>query len=256
MSNATNLLRSPRDIKILLNDAASDPAALQLLEDSITPFGQARFQAKLMSLIPEHFHSGIDKSNITRCFLSWCEKPELNCPANLKVAACKCRGRKIDFRKEKLDFISKAGLNWAKEQKDKYIADIPVVVVEPLAESYPPLGHWVYESQEIYAKWHEDLCIGKQPDKRIPRRPLLRLDPAMLAGDILTDESAIFREPSGELAGLVIRDFCPDDPALKWSDEAIKEAVDERRSIRVWIYRLGTGCTLTVFSLRIQASWS
>jgi len=55
----------------------------------------------------------------------------------------------------------------------------------------------------------------------------------MLVGDILTDESAIFHEPSGELMGLVICNFCPDDPVLKWSDKAIKKAVYERKSIRV-----------------------
>jgi hypothetical protein len=70
--------------------------------------------------------------------------------------------------REKLDFISKAGLNWMKEQKDKYIAGIPVNVVEPLSKSYPPLGRWVYESDEIYDKWQEHLQCGKQHDSHIP----------------------------------------------------------------------------------------
>jgi hypothetical protein len=89
MANATNFLCSPYHIKILLSDAASDPAVLQLLEDSTGPFGRARFQARLMSLIPDRFHSGIDKSNIIRCFLLWCGNPALNCPAHLKDAARK-----------------------------------------------------------------------------------------------------------------------------------------------------------------------
>jgi hypothetical protein len=233
MSNATNLLRSAHDIKILLNRVASDLAALQLLEDSTTPFGQARFQAKLMGLIPDHFHPKIDKSNIIRCFLSWCALHD--CPENLKVVARKRREHKIDLRKEKMDFISRVGLNWTKEQRDKYLAGIPIVVVKPLAESYPPLGHWVHETAEIYEKWHKHLSGGKLHDKRTPRHPLLRLDPAMLVADVLTDECRIFREPSGEIVGIAIRDFCRDETALKWLDEAVKQTVDDRRNIRVRI---------------------
>jgi hypothetical protein len=234
MSNATNLLRSPADIKILLNRAASDPAVLQILEDSTTPFGQARFQAKLMGLIPDHFHSKINKSNIIRCFLSWCA--QYDCPENLKVAARKRREHKTDMRKEKMDFINKVGLNWAKEQRDKYLAGIPTVAVKPLAKSYPALGHWVYETTEISRKWDEYLSTGKLHDSRTPRHPLLMLDPAMLVADVLTNESRIFREPSGKLAGIVIRDFCPDETALKWMDEVVKQTVDDRRNIRVRIW--------------------
>jgi hypothetical protein len=98
------------------------------------------------------------------------------------------KGAQNQSAERKMDFISRVGLNWMKEQRDKYLAGIPIVAVKPLAKSYPPLGHWVHETAQIYGKWHEHLSSGKLHDKCMPRHPLLRLDPVMLVADVLTNE--------------------------------------------------------------------
>ena len=233
MSKATNLLRAPYDQRILLVDVASNPILVELLKDSTSAPAQARFEAELMLLIPHHFHAKLENSDLMRIFLSWCESPKLQCPPVLRAAARQRTLHKIHRRSEKLDFISAAGLNWSAEQRHQFLAGIRTIVVEPFSESYPPLGYWIYESEEIYDKWYHHLQFGKQKDKRIPRRPLHKLDLAKLAHDIYPDQSVIFRTPPGSLVGAVIRDFCPDQEALKWSDHVVKEAVDDRRNARV-----------------------
>jgi hypothetical protein len=77
------------------------------------------------------------------------------------------------------------------------------------------------------------------------------LDPALLMADVLTNESVIFRRPSGNLIGIVIREFCPDEAALKWIDEEIKEAVDDQKSMRVRIYLL-LACRLSIDIFQLE----
>ena len=62
---------------------------------------------------------------------------------------------------------------------------------------------------------------------------MLKLDPRMLVHDIDDKTSMIFRKENGGLAGLVIRDFCPDNEILEWLDEVIEGAAGIRKSIRV-----------------------
>jgi hypothetical protein len=70
-------------------------------------------------------------------------------------------------------------------------------------------------------------------DKRTPRRPLHALDVERLAKDIGPGQSAILRTASGELIGVVMKDFCPDEGALEWSNGVVKKTVDDRQNIRV-----------------------
>lgn len=233
MPNPKLLSHSLRDQGQLLSDVAADAAAVRLLEASATPEIQAEFEAKLFSHIPPHFQSQITKSALFRNFLSWCNNSKVECPPILRRAIARRKLRKENHRTLKRDFVTIAGLNWSAMRRDQFLSTIPIFTVKPLDAPYPPLGHWVYESESIRAKWAYHITKGPQPDKRKKRLPMMALDPALLAFDVDATESRIFTTESGELAGIVLRDFCLDEAALAWLDQVVLEAVGVRKSIRV-----------------------
>jgi hypothetical protein len=62
---------------------------------------------------------------------------------------------------------------------------------------------------------------------------MVELDPALLAFDVDATKSRIFMEKSGELAAIVLWDFCPDEAALAWLDDVVLKTARARKSIRV-----------------------
>lgn len=95
--------------------------------------------------------------------------------------------------------------------RDKeYLPAIPQYEVSKLQLPYPPLKHYIYESEPIKNLWQHYLEKGKQPDLRLPRYPLSFLDPGNLQFDLTCNKSAVFRDPAnGEIVGMVIRNFLP-----------------------------------------------
>jgi hypothetical protein len=115
-----------------------------------------------------------------------------------------------------------------------FLSRVPTCCIDAPQKPYPDFGYWVYESASIKQHWHDYLCFGAQADSRLPRRPLLELDPACLAFDIGAKQSIIFKDKvSGEIILIVLRNFCRDARVLQWVDEVIKEYVELTKSVRV-----------------------
>jgi hypothetical protein len=140
---------------------------------------------------------------------------------------------KMKHRKVKRNFIERLGLNWESAKREEYLSRIRTTIVPQLDSPYPPLGHWVFESDEIKKKWQHWILEAPQADSQKKRLPMLKLDLGMLAHDIDDTTSMVFQKESGGLAGLVIRDFCPDSETLEWLDNVIEGAAGIRKSIRV-----------------------
>jgi hypothetical protein len=242
MSAAGNSIRSTRFRSQLQRDVAASKVVLQLLAESAAPESQTAFEDKLLSLIPPSLHNDIEKRNLFRNFLSWCGDQSLACPAELKEAIGNRANLRMRQRKAKRSFIGRVGLNWERERREQYLSGIPTTTVLELDAPYPPLGHWVFESDEIKEKWQYWISKAPLADVRKKRLPMLRLDPSKLVHDIGASTSMIFQKEGGGLAGLVLRNFCPDDDALAWLDGVIERAVDTRKSIRVRIDFTSIAC--------------
>ena len=257
MSTASTSIRSPRFRSQLLRQIAANKVALELLADSgAVQESQTAFENILLSLIAGNITAS-QKQNILSIFLSWCNDRTLDCPEEVKEAIRMRADHKMRQRKTKRNFIARAGLNWGQAERNEYLSHIPTTTVAELSEPYPPLSHWVYESDEIKEKWQHWITKGRQADARKKRLPMLQLDPSRLTQDIDADSSMIFLDNRGHLAGLVIRKFCGDDDVLDWLDRIIEGAVGNRKSIRVCLCLCCTPCFNQMHhSLRIQEHWS
>jgi hypothetical protein len=249
-------MRSPRFRSQLLRQIAANKIALEFLADSQAEERQVAFENILLSLIP-HTTTISEKKNIFRSFLSWCNDQTLDCPEEVKEAIRIRTGHKMKQRKTKRNFISRVGLNWGRVEREEYLSQIPTTTVGELSAPYPPLSHWVYESDEIKKKWEYWITKARQADARKKRLPMLELDPDKLVHDIDANTSMIFLNDEGKIVGLVIRNFCGDDDVLAWLDGVIEGAVGNRKSIRVCFHLCCTPCFNQLHcSLRIQESWS
>ena len=256
MSTAGTSMRSPRFRSQLLKQIAANKIALEVLADSAAEERQVAFENILLSLIP-HATTASEKQNIFWSFLTWCNDRTLDCPEEVKEAIRIRTGHKMKQRKTKRNFISRVGLNWGRAEREEYLSQIPTTTVAELSAPYPPLSHWVYESDEIKKKWEFWIKQGRQADTRKKQLPMLQLDPNKLVHDIDADTSMIFLNDQGKLAGLVIRNFCGDDDVLTWLDDIIEGAVGNRKSIRVCLHLCCKHCFNQMHcSLRIQESWS
>jgi hypothetical protein len=233
MSTVKNSIRSAHFRAQLLRDVAADNRALELLSDSTTPESQIKFADTLLTLIPPALANNLEKPALFRSFLGWSKDQSLSCPENLKAAIAMRENHKMKQRKVKRNYIDRLGLNWERPKREEYLARIPTTTVSQLDAPYPPLGHWIFESDEIKKKWQHWILEAPQADSRKKRLPMLKLDPHMLVHDIDDKTSMIFQKEDGGLAGLVIRDFCPDGETLKWLDTVIEGAAGVRKNIRV-----------------------
>ncbi len=151
----------------------------------------------------------------------------------MKAAAESYKHAVESRRSAKLQFISEAKLNLHTSLRDAFLEKIPVYIVSPLPTPYPPLDHHIAESPEIRNMWYNHLAFGKQPDSRRRRHPMVDLDPAKLIKDIGPDESACFKTKSGEIVGLVIRNFCGSKAAIAFAGEVATTQLPNRRNVRV-----------------------
>lgn len=177
------------------------------------------------------FTKKVDQDTLYRTVTSWIAQPE--CPVNVAQAYQQSKQTKKKKRVRQRHFIHDTGLNVSDSDRKKKLASIPVRVVEALSHPYPPYKEIISETPEIYTKWYDHFSTGHQADSRIPRLPIHQLDPSSLILDILPNESVRLETPSGDLVGLVIRNFCPNDEAVEWADKEAEKQVPCRRNIRV-----------------------
>jgi hypothetical protein len=201
--------------------------------------------------VDENDHQFVD---IVSDFLQWCSRNRV--PNNIRAAiearkalhACRFRLHRT--------LKTTLWLNHDNKRLRTFLEQIPARSVTPLQQPYPPMGYWVYESEEIYNLWDHHLTRGKQPDKRLKRRPLMHLDPVRLTHDLLHDESAIFYNGS-TIEAIVIRNFCKDERAMHWANGIVEENVQVKRGARVRNnLLLPSSCTNDLLSLRTQEKWS
>jgi hypothetical protein len=165
----------------------------------------------------------------------------------------------LDNRNNKVDFIHRIGLNWSPDTRDLFLSGLKPVYLPKLRAPYPPINHWMCESDAIYDKWSDYLKHDPraQPDKRRPRQPIFRCDPSRLSLDIETDQSTIvYDADSKELILLVLRNFSSDPDLLSHIEGVIKQAVEMRKSIRVSHFNKYLPHLFTSASLRILARLS
>lgn len=180
---------------------------------------------------------------------------QAGCPGNLARAAKKCKDKQTKVGNKRRHFIYQAGLNVSDGDREKTLESIPVRRVEALAAPYPPFKFIISESPDIHAKWFDHFDSGYQADDRIPRLPIHELDPSNLVLDIPPNESIRLETPSGELVGLVMRNFCPSDKATAWADAAAEKQVPYRRNVRVCIDIFSLTYLLIMRRRRIRERW-
>ncbi len=142
----------------------------------------------------------------------------------------------ITHRNLKGDFIHRIGLQWSPAARNGFWNSIRVVKLSKLVTPYPPVGHWICETDPIDAKWRKYLEEDPraQPDRRRPRLPLSRIDVHMLRCDIRAGESVIIIDKdTGELVMVVFRSFSNHPGLLAHIDGVIKRAVEYHKSMRV-----------------------
>lgn len=187
------------------------------------------FRQRVREIFPAA--SGTSSDDLFRRVMAWISSPK--CPAGLARSAEAYKHSRKKARVDQRHFIFNAGLSTPSAERDAMLASLPVYHVTALSEPHPPYKHIISESPEIYKKWRSYFATGKQADERKARLPIHQLDPTTLVADIPPHEGARLLDPSGELVGLVIRNFCPDDEALAWADAAAEAQVPVRRNVRV-----------------------
>jgi hypothetical protein len=220
--------------------AIEDSSYLQdILVIATSETQKAFFISKLCSAVPGAFAGRSETpSGLFDIMTIWFGKYKGSSPQFSAVEHA-LQQRKNHFvirRHKKLDFIRRIGLDWSPDTREAFLGATRTVFLSKLDIPYPIAKHWICETDEIDHKWRDYLQNDprSQPDRRRPRLPIFRLDPAKLQLDIKADENVlVYDQSSGELLLVVIRNFCKDPNLLEHIDGIIKQSVECRRSIRV-----------------------
>ncbi|RDB28016.1 hypothetical protein Hypma_002267 [Hypsizygus marmoreus] len=214
-----------------LNDVSADREAVQLLQHATSVAGKDMFATHLGSLAAK-FKITARGSDLFRMFISWCHatKP---LPVNLQTAMQARAHTEMQKRATKRAFIRRTNLDWRHSDRDAFLSTIPVITVKALKTPFPPVGHHIATSPSIVKKWHHHLAFGKQADKRKRRLPIHLLNSSKLIADIAPTDSALLKNKKGDIIGMVIRNFCPDEGAVAWADSIAEQAVSLRKNIRM-----------------------
>ena len=106
--------------------------------------------------------------------------------------------------------------------------------VDRFAVEYPPKNHWVASTHELFEVWESYLENYEQPDPRLPRHPLMKLDPNQLQMSIPSELSCcLYDKKTNELVFIVIRKFANHRAILDWAMQIVHRAAITRKSIRV-----------------------
>jgi hypothetical protein len=208
-------------------------------EDHCSLFAQSAYPEQrekftdLLDGLRNQLHCSAVSGDLYSDFVSYCQSNRI--PQIVTTANEMRRQRKA--AKDQLHRDIKKGLQLSPRNREEYLQgifqSIPTYKVSALSKPYPPIGHWMYESDEIADLWRYHLEKGKQPDARIKRKPLMYLDPEKLVHDLKPDQSGLFFGEDGDVDCYVLRNFCKDNRVLVSVDNTIKENVGAKKSIRV-----------------------
>ncbi|RDB30477.1 hypothetical protein Hypma_007129 [Hypsizygus marmoreus] len=215
----------------LLKRVSADPEALQLLQHATSPANKQAFLTKL-----DNFASQLKISarglDLFRSFLTWCRSAK-SLSTNLQAAIQARAHAEMQKRATKHAFIQRTNLDWKHFDRDAFLATIPIKEVKALKTPFPPIGHHIAISPSIAKKWRHYFASAKQPDKRKRRRPIHLLNSSKLTVDLPPTESALFKNKKGDIIGMVIRNFCPNQGAVAWADLVAERALSLRKNIRM-----------------------
>ena len=214
--------------------AAADQDILTLLPLSFQD-GPKNELAKMLLSISPGLSQGVDKPDATaiiQVFLSWCSN-SLVVPPELHKAIRNRKATAVRHRLRKRRLIKRGNLDSQRRVDGPSPCQIPAETVKETLRPYPPPGFWLFESEAIRKQWKYALEEGKQPDTRKPRMPMLRVDMKKIHHSVRFNESKIFTDDKGEVAAIIMRDFCPHAGLVSWGDNIIKEVVPLYRSCRV-----------------------
>ncbi|TBU36019.1 hypothetical protein BD309DRAFT_985242 [Dichomitus squalens] len=108
-----------------------------------------------------------------------------------------------------------------------------IIEVQKCQKPYPPLQHWVVESDEIAELWHAHCVDGKLHDKRGKHYPLFRVDETELV-IARADQSVLFiNKDSRELVTFVIRNWCPEAGIVDSVNAVVHNAAAYKKNVRV-----------------------
>ena len=108
-----------------------------------------------------------------------------------------------------------------------------IVEVQKASIPYPPVQHWVVETNEIAELWHPHCVDGRLHDKRGKHYPLFQVDEQELV-IARADQSVLFVDKdSGELVAFVIRDWCPEVGVLESISATVHGAAAYKKNARV-----------------------
>ncbi|KAJ3891722.1 hypothetical protein GG344DRAFT_76645 [Lentinula edodes] len=157
-------------------------------------------------------------------FKSWFKRFSRNYP--LTYAAILQAARVRDLRnRAKRALVSRLLLNPNSPSTKSAIRtlweSIPVYIVSRLSTPYPPKGTWIVDHDPIWDVWYNHLQHGKQPDIRIGRKPMMRVDPTALQFDLGPEQSGRFIEANGTPVMMAIRDFCSVAEIVSWVNDIV-----------------------------------
>ena len=236
----TSAMKSPRQVlRLLVPHVASDTTALNLFANAIDEDSQKKFMASIWPKITAGWAAAPHESlqpKWFRLFVDQCSVRVASIPKPLAIANSARKAKYNRTRNTKKRFGQSLGFTHrARESKSAQFANIAETTVTAYShdEAYPPLKHWMYESDKIKKKWKKQLTSGRRPDTRKPYLPMLKVDPNLLEHDIPPHESRKFRGTDGNLVATAYRHFCPNEAVLPTIDNTIQENVAHRRNVRV-----------------------
>jgi hypothetical protein len=210
-----------------------------LLVIATSPAQKTFFISKLVIALPDAFTGHTRQpAQLFDIMTTWfCQFKDASAKFDAVAMALKQRQDYfITHRNQKVDFIHRIGLQWSPAARNGFWNGIHVVELSKLVTPYPPVGHWICETDAIDAKWGKYLEEDPraQPDRRRPRLPLFHMDVNMLKCDIRPGETAIIKDKdTGELVMVIFCSFSNHPGLLAHVDDIIKCAVEYRKSMRV-----------------------
>ncbi|KAK7054496.1 hypothetical protein VNI00_003694 [Paramarasmius palmivorus] len=227
--------------KLLAGDTEEAGSLRDELEDPLSPENSnGQFATVLYPYVQSSYTEEPSARVLFSDYLSYFNKLDQEDKPFLILHANAVRERASQDRSwQRYSFVKRILVNpsskTVKARREKLHDAIPTyrVVSWCEEEEYPPRNVWLYDCQLAGLKWREHISTGKQPDQRVKRKEMHKVDPSKLDYDIKAGESARFVNEQGELVMLIIRDFCASDKMTQWADAVANRNVDVRKSIRL-----------------------
>ncbi|KAI9884556.1 MAG: hypothetical protein M1823_003651 [Watsoniomyces obsoletus] len=204
---------------------ATNPNLLRLFSTGYNPSQQNEFVKSSTELLVDlgHPHSS---SELWSNLCAWISKNPDRYP-EVTNAWTICRKGIKDRRALHKRLVTDLNLRQSIKVRNDRLNRIPVVHVTRRSTPYPPMHAAVYENDKIGTQWRDHIKIEPQPD---PSRPgqanplLLKVD--QLQYNLGPSDSAIFKDiDTGDVIGIVIRNFIPHVGVQTWAEEIISAAI-------------------------------